>query len=373
MTIAAVSRSADTPFVLEEVDLEELGPEELLVRLVATGVCHTDVSAARGVIPFPLPGVLGHEGAGIVEAVGRSVTRATPGDRVLLSFTSCGRCANCRGGHPSLCVHHLSLNLFGGRRADGSPTLRQRGDPLNGHFFGQSSFMRTAIADERSVVRLDPSTTAEELAILAPLGCGLQTGAGAVLNVLAPQAGSTIVVLGAGAVGMAAVMAGGMTSASQIIAVDRVASRLDLALELGATAVVDTASESIPAAIDRLTEGLGADFAIETTGNVGVLEEAIGVLAAGGRCAVIGAPRAGSVAAFDVNRLLPGRSIVGVTLGDSEPQSFVPALIAAWRQGRFPIERLERRYAFEDINEAVADAASGETIKPVLVFSADQL
>ncbi|THG31512.1 NAD(P)-dependent alcohol dehydrogenase [Naasia lichenicola] len=368
MTIAAITWSEDEDFVLEEVQLDEPRADELRVRMIAVGVCHTDLSVAHGVTPFPLPGVLGHEGAGIVEAIGPNVRRASVGDRVLLSFTSCGTCRNCEGGHPGLCVQHLSLNLLGGTRADGSATMSASGRPVNAHFFGQSSFAHTAIVDERSVVRLDPETTDEDMIVLAPLGCGLQTGAGAVLNVLRPRAGSTLLVLGAGAVGMAAVMAGAMTAASRIIVVDRVAARLQLALELGATDVIDATNTALTDALAALIGDVGVDYAVESTGNVGVLEDAITALAVGGVCAVIGAPRAGSRASFDVPRLLPGRSIIGITLGDSEPQSFVPFLIDAWRHGRFPIDRLERRYPFEDINLAAADAASGATIKPVLTF-----
>lgn len=370
MTVAtaALTWRAGDPFELEEVQLDALRSDEVRVRMVATGVCHTDVSAANGVIPFPLPGVLGHEGAGVVEEVGDRVQRARVGDRVLLSFTSCGRCTSCRSGHPAYCADHLRLNLLGGRRADGSTTVTVGGNPVNAHFFGQSSFSTRAVVDERSLVVLPADTSDADLHVLAPLGCGLQTGAGAVLLELRPTPGSVLAVTGAGAVGLAAVMASRLTPALRIIAVDRVTSRLDLAAELGATDVVDTSTVDLAEALMSATDGRGVDYALETTGNVAVLDALISSLAVGGTCAVVGAPPAGARGSFDVNYFLPGRTVKGVTLGDSESETFVPMLVEAYRRGLFPLDRLQRTYAFADINQAVADASSGATIKPVLSF-----
>lgn len=370
MTVAtaAVTWQAGDSFELREVHLDALRSDEVRVRMVATGVCHTDISAARGVIPFPLPGVLGHEGAGVVAEVGDQVQRAQVGDRVLLSFTSCGRCTRCRSGHPAYCAAHLPLNLLGGRRADGSSTITVSGNPVNAHFFGQSSFSSQAVVDERSLVVLPSDTTDADLHVLAPLGCGMQTGAGSVLNELRPTPGSVLAVTGAGAVGLAAVMASRLTPALHVIAVDRVTSRLDLAGELGATDVIDTSTVDLHEALMSITGGRGVDFALETTGNVLVLDTLISSLAVGGTCAVVGAPPAGARGSFDVNTFLPGRTVKGVTLGDSEPETFVPLLVQAYRRGLFPLDRLERTYAFSDINQAVEDASSGATIKPVLSF-----
>ncbi len=367
-TTAAVVRDAGGSFELTEVALAPLRPDEVVVRMVATGVCHTDISAARGVIPFPLPGVLGHEGGGVVEDVGAQVRRVVVGDKVLMTFTSCGRCDKCRSGHPAYCDHHLRLNLLGGRRADGSATLSVDGQDLSGHFFGQSSFSCRALADERSLVRLPPDTRDEELRVLAPLGCGFMTGAGAVLNELRPAPGSVLVVTGAGAVGLAALMASRMTPVSRVIVVDRVPSRLTLASELGAADVIDTSRVDMHQAILDGTAGRGADLAVETTGSTAVLEGLMESLAVAGQCVVVGAPPAGSRASFDVNTWLPGRAVRGVTMGDSEPEAFIPLLVEAYRAGRFPIDRLERTYAFANIDRAVSDASAGVTIKPVLTF-----
>jgi aryl-alcohol dehydrogenase len=367
-TTAAVVWEQDGPFILDEVELAPIRPDEVRVRLVAAGMCHTDLSVVGGVTPFPLPGVLGHEGVGVVIETGARVRRTRPGDRVLLTFTSCGHCPACRDGHPAHCGDHLSLNLLGGRRADGSATVRHGGTELNAHFFGQSSFAREVLADERGVVVLPADLPDDALPVLAPLGCGIQTGAGAVLNVLRPRPGSTLVVAGAGAVGLAAVMAARMTAVSRIVVVDRVPERLAIARELGATDVVDTGERTITDGVLAATGGRGADHVVETTGVVPVLDEVIDALAVGGCCAVVGAPRTGSRSSFDVPKLLPGRSIRGVTLGDSEPETFVPFLVDAYRRGALPLERIERRYPFEQINEAARDAAEGRTIKPVLMF-----
>lgn len=362
-TTAAVVESAGAGFTLGEVALDELRPDEVRVRIVATGVCHTDLGVAAGALPFPLPGVLGHEGAGIVEETGAAVTRVRTGDRVLLSYTSCGRCANCRDGHPAYCETWLPANLLGGQRPDGTSPISRDGTPLGGHFFGQSSFAAQAIADERSVVKVAADAP---LDLLAPLGCGIMTGAGAVWNVLAPRPGATLLVTGAGAVGLSAVMAARLTPATRIIAVDRVPHRLGLARELGATDTIDTSGADLAGAVGELTGGRGVDGVVETTGNAGVLATAIGALAARGTAVVVGAPAFGTEVPVDVNFLLPGRHVVGLTMGDAETQTLVPTLAELVAAGRFPLEKLVTHYEFGQIQQAVDDMLEGKAIKPVL-------
>ncbi|MGW1777662.1 NAD(P)-dependent alcohol dehydrogenase [Streptomyces sp. NPDC002143] len=364
-TRAAVVESGGAPFTLSEVVLDDPAPHEAVVRLVAAGLCHTDLGVASGGLPFPLPGVLGHEGAGVVEAVGSAVTGVVPGDHVVLSFTSCGDCRNCHGGHPAYCATWLPLNLIGGRRADGTGTISRDGETLGGHFFGQSSFAERALVDERSLVKVDPDVP---LTSIAPLGCGVQTGVGAVWNVLKPVIGSTIVVLGAGAVGLSAVMAAALTPATKIIAVDKVAERLELAKELGATHTVDAGQAALGEAIAEITGGQGADGIVETTGSTAVLRQGVDALAARGTLVIVGAPAFGTEVALDVNGMLGGKQVVGLTLGDSETQSFIPALVELVKAGRLPLDRLIGAYAFEDIGQAVQDMTSGKTIKPVLTF-----
>ncbi|MET9460399.1 NAD(P)-dependent alcohol dehydrogenase [Streptomyces canus] len=364
-TRAAVVESGGAPFTLSDVELDEPGPHEALVRMVATGLCHTDLGVASGGLPFPLPGVLGHEGAGVVEAVGPAVTGVAPGDHVVLSFTSCGDCRNCDGGHPAYCATWLPLNLLGGRRADGTSTISRDGEPLGGHFFGQSSFAERALVDERSLVKVDQEVPLESI---APLGCGVQTGVGAVWNVLKPVTGSTIVVLGAGAVGLSAVMAAALTPATTIVAVDRFGERLTLARELGATHTVNAAEEDLGEVLAAITGGQGADGIVETTGNVNVLRQGVDALGARGTVVVVGAPPFGTEVSLDVNGLLGGKRVVGLTLGDAETQSFIPALVRLVKEGRLPLHRLISTYPFADIDQAVRDMRAGKAIKPVLTF-----
>jgi aryl-alcohol dehydrogenase len=363
---AAVVEEKDSAFDLIEVELDEPRSDEMIVRIVAAGMCHTDLSARTGATPFPLPAVLGHEGAGIVESVGSQVSEFVPGDRVILSFDSCGTCSGCQSGRPVYCKHWVPLNLLGGSRLDGSATVRRSAGEVHGHFFGQSSFASHALVHARAAVRAPDDI---DLDVLAPLGCSVQTGVGAILNVARPEPGSTLVVFGAGGVGLAAVLGAVLTPLSRIVVVDVNPSRLELASELGATHTID-ANEIDPAeAIRDLTNGEGADYAVETSGRLAVLEGAMASLTAAGTCVVIGAPPLGSTLPVDVTNLL-GRGIRmrGTNQGDSNPTQFLPRLMKLHREGRLPFDRLIHRFPFEKINEAAAEAAAGTAIKPVLVM-----
>jgi len=363
-TTQAAIVEAGSAFTLTEIELSDLQDHEVLVEIKAAGLCHTDLTVASGGLPFPLPGVLGHEGAGIVKEVGAGVQNVAVGDRVVLSFTSCGACEGCRSGHPAYCVRWLPDNLLAGRRADGSSPLQHNGDDIGGHFFGQSSFARLAIADARSVV---PVETDLDFSLLAPLACGVQTGAGAIWNALRPAAGSSVVVFGVGTVGLAAIMAAALTPATEIIAVDLVEERLELAMQLGATASINPQSvDDVVASLQELTGG-GAHAVVEATGNTGVLSQAVQATRIQGHVAIVGAPPFGQTVAVDVNFMLPGRKIHGLTIGDGEIQSIIPALIRLMEQGRLPVERLVKTYPLADINQAIQDMESGTTIKPVLI------
>ena len=362
-TTAAVVESAGSAFTLTEVALDDLRPDEVRVRVAAAGICHTDLGVAGGHLPFPLPGVLGHEGAGTVEEVGSAVTKVAPGDQVLLSYTSCGHCQNCRNGHPAYCDTWLPSNLIGGERTDGTSPISRDGIQLGGHFFGQSSFANHAIVDERSLVKVSADAP---LDLLAPLGCGVMTGAGAVWNVLTPRPGATLLVTGAGAVGLSAVMAAKLTPATRIIVVDRVPQRLTLATELGATDTIDTTHQDLGEAVAKLTSGRGVDGVVETTGNAGVLGTAISSLASRGTAVIVGAPAFGTQVPVDVNFMLSGRRVVGLTMGDAETESLIPTLVELVTSGRMPIDRLITHYAFGEIQQAVEDVLAGVTIKPVL-------
>ena len=278
---AAVVPATSAPFELRELELEAPGPAEVLVRMVATGVCHTDQVIRDQMVPVPLPAVLGHEGAGVVEEVGTGVSHVRPGDHVVLSYNSCGLCRNCMSGAPGYCGDFGAHN-FGGRRADGSSALRSGDEVVSSHFFGQSSFATHSVVAARSVV---PVPSDAPLELLGPLGCGLQTGAGAVLNSLDPAAGSTIAVFGAGAVGNAAILAAQVAACSTIIAVDRVPERVAFAQELGATHGVDVGKGDPVEQIMEITGGAGVDYALETTGVPPVLRQTVDALAVRGTAA----------------------------------------------------------------------------------------
>ncbi|WSA74293.1 NAD(P)-dependent alcohol dehydrogenase [Streptomyces sp. NBC_01799] len=360
---AAVVREKGGPFTFEDLTLDTvLRPDEVLVKVVATGLCQTDIHVRDQALPTPLPVVLGHEGAGIVERVGDAVSTVTPGDRVVMSYQACGHCTPCLSGNPAYCALSFPAN-FGGSRLDGTNALYAGGEEIHGHFFGQSSFATHALATERNVVKVDDEDIPLEL--LSPLGCGLQTGAGAVLNSLKIEAGASVVIIGAGTVGLAAVMAAKVAGAGPVIAVDIVPERLDLARELGATHIVNAKEEDTAARIADLTGG-GADYVLEITARPEMLTLAVDALAPLGTAALIGGAPAGAHAPVNMNALLGGRTVRGIAQGDSIPQLFIPQLIDLYRAGRFPFDRLITFYGFDQINEAATDTRTGAAIKPVL-------
>lgn len=360
---AAVVREPGGSMVLTEVDVPEPRGTEVLVRVGASGVCHTDALVAEGSLPFPFPAVLGHEGAGIVEAVGEQARAVRPGQRVLLMSPSCGHCRKCTTGRPAMCTE-VALR-WGGSRVDGSPALRDEVGPISGRMLGQSSFATVVNVEERTVLPVDtdiPDTT------LAPFGCGVVTGAGAVLNVLRPEAGSTVVVLGVGAVGLSAVMAAALSGAGQIIAVDRVVSRLALARELGATAVIDTTEHVDLASAVRDLDAQGADAVVDTTARAEVIEAATGFMARGAVMGLIGAPLSPTTIELAIVDLVRnGTGIKGVVMGETTPH-FLRGLIAQHERNLFPVDRLVKSYPFEHLEQAIADSASGEVVKPVITF-----
>ncbi len=363
---AAIVRAPGAPFTLGSLQLEAPRADEVRVRIVATGLCHTDIAMRLSPTRMPKPAVLGHEGAGIVEAVGEAVTAVQPGDPVVISFASCGRCRSCQRGEPAYCTAAGLLN-FGGTRADGSTALRDDSGPVHGHFFGQSSFATAALVHERSLVRV-PSDVPLEM--LGPLGCGLQTGAGAVIDSLKVGAGDTLLVLGAGAVGMAAVMAGRLVDARRIVAVDLDPSRLERARSFGATDTIDARTEPLAARLAALLPQ-GADRALDTTGHVPTIQAAAAALAPRGVLGLVSSANGVPIPFDALSLILGGRSVLGIHQGDSVPQRLIPQLIEHWRAGRFPFDQLIRYYPLEAISEAEADMKSGRTIKPVIRMPAE--
>lgn len=365
---AAVLERVGGDFRVCDLELEAPRANEVVVEIAGVGICHTDVKVASGYRPLDVPVVLGHEGAGIVVEVGSGVTSVAPGDAVVVSFNSCGSCSNCAADHPAIC-ELLDLLTFACRRPDdGSSPLRRGDEAVRGYFFGQSSFATHAITTERNLAKIDAAGL--DLALLGPLGCGLQTGAGTVMRVLQPAPGGTIAVFGAGTVGLSAVMAAAVREAGTIVAIDRHPARLDLALELGATHVIDTSSLGPAALTDAVREicGGGADHALDATNVPDLCRAAFESLRSGGTYAHVGG--GGTTLEIDTSLLLAGRTIRGVVQGDSFPAEFIPELLELHRAGRFPFDRLITEYELDDINQAVQDMHDGAAIKPILRMDA---
>ncbi|MFI2641827.1 NAD(P)-dependent alcohol dehydrogenase [Streptomyces sp. NPDC018610] len=357
---AAVLRSYDSPFTVEDVVLET-GPAdgEILVRVAGCGMCRTDLAVRHSAGRSPLPAVLGHEGAGVVVETGGPDTGLSVGDHVVLSFDSCGHCRNCLGAAPAYCDSFAPLNLFGGRERNAARFTDAAGNALAPRWFGQSSFAAYAMVLARNAVRVDPALPLE---LLGPLGCGFLTGAGAVLNSFGAGPGDTVVVLGAGAVGLAAVMAA--TAAGAVtVAVDRYPERLALAERFHALPL-DAASPDLPGRIRRLTDG-GARFALDTTASARLINDALQALRPTGRLGLVA--RLHTTLPLEPGGLDRGRQISHICEGDAVPGLLIPRLTALWRAGRFPFDQLIRTYPLSDVNEAERDCDAGRVVKPVLI------
>lgn len=363
-TTAAVLREPGGALSLETVDVARPESGEVLVRIVGVGICHTDLGVIAAPAEGQLPIVLGHEGSGIVEAIGEGVTTVKVGDRVALSYASCGQCDVCRRGLPMHCREFITRNLVGAR-TDGTTPLSIDGAPVLGAWFGQSSWAGLSITQERNCVVVDDDVPLE---LLGPLGCGIQTGAGAVLNTLNPREGSSIAIFAAGSVGLSAILAAKVAGCSQIIAVDLDDARLQRARELGATHTVNSGTEDPAAAIIEITGGLGAEYSVDCIGLAPVVRAALECLQTPGVCASVGFQGIPNEITVDQGHLLFGRTLVGVIEGDAVPQEFVPRMLDLYRQGRFPFDELITTYPFSSINEALDDVHHGKVTKAVLTF-----
>lgn len=357
---AAVSRAKVPAPVLESLELGDPRPGEMRVRIHATGICQTDTHAHHGALS-PLPIVLGHEGAGIVEEVGEGVTEFSPGDAVVLSGSACGGCPSCQADLPSYCDEAMPRN-FGGRRKDGSTAFTaEDGTAIHSHFFGQSSFATHSLVPQGTAVKLDPSLPLEKM---AALGCGVITGAGSIMQALRVGKGETVAIFGVGGVGLSAVMAARLVGAGRIVAIDTNLERLELARELGATDIIPAGTEDLTGRIRAVT-GRGVHYTFNTTTTPAIYTIALDVLAMRGVAAFVTAPR-GEWAPHMFKMLAGGRMLRGILGGDVAPRRFIPQLIGHWKEGRFPFDRLLRYYPFEAIGEAFADMSKAQAIKPVL-------
>lgn len=360
---AAVARGAEAPFSIETVDLDDPRDDEILVRVVGVGLCHTDlVFKAAGIIAPPA--VFGHEGSGIVEKVGAKVTKVAAGDRVAMSFRSCGQCRRCDKHEPAYCHTMPALN-YAGVRTDGSKTLSQDGVAIAGNFFGQSSFATHALTYERNLVKV-PENFPLELA--GPLGCGVQTGAGGIMRSLACEAESTLLIIGGGAVGLSAVMGAVVQGCSTIIVVEPHASRREMALELGATHVIDPMKDTDLVAAVRAILPIGVDYAFDTAGIPAVLEAVMNCLGPHGTLGVVGIAPPGTKVPGDMGQVMTfGHTVKGIIEGDSDPDEFIPELMALYTAGRLPFDRLVKTFPLEQINEAIAAQHHGDCVKVVLL------
>lgn len=361
---AAVVNEVNGPYEFEELDLQEIQHDEVIVKVVASGICHSDEALRVGDAEYPLPVVLGHEGAGIIEKTGASVKGFEVGDQVVMAYNSCGSCPNCRTGHPSSCVEWTILNMSGAR-SDGSPIFKKTdGTPVSS-FFAQSSFATHTVTNVHNLIKVAPDA---DLRLVGPLGCGFLTGAGTVVNGLKPNVGESIVIFGTGAVGLGALMTAKIEGCGKIIAIDIHDSRLEIAKELGATHTINSKTEDLAARIAEITAGAGANYSIDTTGVSAVMKASLDVLGIQG----VAAPVAVTPNSIELNTfmdlVLLNKTIKGVLMGDSIPQLAIPKLIEFHKQGQFAFDKLVQFYNFDDINQASADSNSGKTIKPILII-----
>ena len=362
---ALLVEQKDAPFVEQEIELEEPARGEALVRIVAAGVCHTDQITRHGDMPMPFPSVLGHEGAGIVEQVGEGVTKVAPGDKVIIGWPSCGECRNCLDGQPRYCLRTgealVSGRRFKGERA-GTSAYSRNGKPINGHFFGQSSFATYSITSADALVKVPGEAPLE---LLGPLGCGLATGAGAVLNEARPRLGDSVLIVGVGAVGLAATMAARNSGVTRIIVADLHDHRLEMAQEFGATHTINSGSTDLVEAVRKIT-GATVDFAIDCTGVIPVIEqlaETVGML---GTLVLVGGAPANARFSLDHLRTLWGKRVIGVLGGGGRSGQLIPALVELYQQGRFPFDKLVRYYKMNEIEQALADSKAGDVVKSIL-------
>lgn len=361
---AAVAREGKPEFSLESVELDDPRTDEILVKIVGVGLCHTDLVAKTGAIGG-LPAVLGHEGSGVVEKVGASVSKVNPGDRVAISFRSCGQCVRCKSGDPAYCLSMPMLNYIGSR-TDGSKSLHAGSEELKSNFFGQSSFATYCLTYERNVVKVPADVPLE---LVGPLGCGVQTGAGGIMRSLACEKGSSLLVLGGGAVGLSAVMGAAVQGCGTIIVLEPYEARRRLARELGATHVIDPASAPDLAAAVRAIVPHGVDYAFDTTGIPGLQQSTMNSLAPHGTFGIVGISPPGTPVPGDLMTVMTfGHTIKGIIEGDSEPDVFIPQMLDLYKKGRFPFDRLIRTYPFKDINRAIAEQHHGDCVKAVLLM-----
>jgi S-(hydroxymethyl)glutathione dehydrogenase/alcohol dehydrogenase len=352
---AAVLYEVNKPLVIEEIDIDEPGPGQVMVRTVSSGVCHSDLHQIEGVLPIELPVVLGHEAAGIVERVGQGVTYAQPGDHVVMNFIPfCGTCRYCQTGRPVLCTE-------GRGRAD---HLR-KGDQRINVFISVSSFAEYMVAPENGVVRVREDAPLDKLGIM---GCAVATGVGAVLNTAKVEAGSSVAVIGMGGVGLNVVQGAALAAADRIIAIDVLERKLEMAGHFGATHLVNAAKEDPVEAVRALT-GDGADYAFEVVGKTELVSQAFDMVHEGGEAIMVGLSPFGSKTDIDTWGLLREKVLKGCSYGSIRPRVDIPRFVDLYMAGRLKLDELiSRTYPLEGINEAFAAMKAGEVARSIITF-----
>lgn len=356
---AAVLHEFNAPMVIEEVELPPLSADELRVEVTASGVCHSDVMVASGGTPYPAPIVLGHEGAGRVVEVGDSVTGFKVGDRVVAAFTPiCGQCFYCVNGHSNLCVSQMEMGM--------PPKVITSGGDKVSALCNLGTFSEAMTVHQSSLVKVETSLPDEHLALL---GCGVSTGVGAVLNTAQVTAGSTVVVIGCGGVGLSVIQGAVIAGAARIFAVDPVGSKRDLAQRFGATDVVDPGSADLVDVVKSATGGRGADYTFEVVGRPETLMQAFNAARPGGTTVMVGLASVGAEMALPVLTLMvEERRLLGSNFGSISLRRDLPGLIALAESGRLDIESMvSRTIALDDVNEAFAAMEAGDVIRSVIV------
>lgn len=356
----AILRAVGKPLEIANIELAPIASDQVRVRIAAGGVCHSDLSMATGALPAGTPAVLGHEGAGVIEAVGSEVHHVKPGDHVVIAWiAACYRCWFCRQGEVHLCRNSIRDSYTMPYATDGA------GDALFTSM-GVSSFATATNCLGRAVVPIDADIP---LDVAALIGCGVSTGAGAAFNTTPVAHGSSVAVIGLGGVGLAALMASAVRGAADVIAVDPVASRRETALELGATHAIDPADGDVAKQIRAVTGRRGADFVFEAVGRSATIETAIAATRRGGTTCVVGASQPEdrvALSAYDL--FMDGKTLVGCQYGSVVPDRDFPMLLDLWRAGRLPLEKLiTRRVPLDEVNEAFDDLANGVGVRTVLV------
>ena len=360
---AAVFRQVQAPLTIEKVDIDKPWGREVLVRTIATGVCHSDLHVVDGIGRFPLdrPIVLGHEGAGVVEAVGDQVTTVKPGDHVVACLSGfCGSCPQCLSGHPNLCTGGIVT-----RPETAEPRLSQKGQPFR-QFIGISSYAEKMLLHENSMVRIDHDLPLDQAALV---GCGVLTGVGAALRSSGMQAGQTVAVFGCGGVGLSIVQGARIGGARQIIAIDQFGTKRQMAMRVGATHFVNSSDDDPVKAVRALTGGLGVDHAFEAVGNAALCRQAIESLAIRGTATIVGVLPPDAMIEFPWMAIRPECKVQTSRMGSNRFRTDIPTYLEFFRQGRLDLDAMvTKRGRLSDINEAFRAMKAGEVARTVLTF-----